>query len=172
MGVRVSGGSVTILGFGIDWERTDGDERIARQVIGFLEDRRLLFGDRHVEDEAHCVASALQCRTFLTSQLGEVGLGPQLESSIKALRASFRQFVERGGPHGRDFQRRHLTYEADPFSLALGDLRSQVGEQLARIAWRYEIEIDDTLAMILPPDPDRPDPSWLPGFEDDPGAWG
>jgi hypothetical protein len=35
MGVRVSGGSVSILGFGIDWERTQGDERIARYVLGF-----------------------------------------------------------------------------------------------------------------------------------------
>lgn len=166
MGVRVSGGSVSILGFGIDWERTDGDEKVARYVVGFLEDRRLLFGDRHAEDEGHCVASALECRALLTSQLAESGLGRQLEGSLKAMRASFRQFVERGGPHGRNFQRHRSTYEADPFSLALGDLRAQVGEQLARVAWRYDLELDDALAAILPPDTNRDDISWLPGFED------
>lgn len=167
MGVRVSGGSVSILGFGIDWERTEGDERIARYVVGYLEDRRLLFGDRHVEDEGHCVASALECRSMLTRQLAEAGLGQQLEASLKAMRASFRQFVERAGPHGRNFRRRGSMYEADPFSLALGDLRAQVGEQLARMAWRYDLEIDYSLATILPPDPSRDDVSWLPGFDDD-----
>lgn len=55
MGVKVSGGSFSVLGIGINWERTPGDERIARAVIIFLEDRRLLFGDRHLEGEAHCV---------------------------------------------------------------------------------------------------------------------
>ena len=172
MGVRVSGGSVSILGFAIDWERTDGDERIARYVVGFLEDRRLLFGDRHFEDEGHCVASALECRALLTRQLAEAGLGRELEAALKAMRASFRQFVERGGPYGRNFQRHGHMYEADPFSLALGDLRAQVGEQLARIAWRYVLEIDDTLAAILPPDPDRDDVSWVPGVEDDPSKRG
>lgn len=167
MGVRVSGGSVSILGFGIDWERTQGDERIARYVVGFLEDRRLLFADRHVEDEAHCVASALECRALLTGLLAEANVGQHLETSLKAMRASFRKFVERGGPDGRDFQHHHANYEADPFSLALGDLRSQIGEQLARIAWRYDIEIDELLATILPPDADQDDVSWLPGFEGD-----
>lgn len=49
MGVKVSGGSFSVLRIGINWARTPGDERIARAVIIFLEDRRLLFGSRHIE---------------------------------------------------------------------------------------------------------------------------
>lgn len=48
-----------------------------------------------------------------------------------------------------------------------GDLRSQVGEQLARIAWAYDLEIDDQLARILPPNDDEGDPSWLVDFDRD-----
>lgn len=51
-----------------------------------------------------------------------------------------------------------------------GDLRAQVGEQLARIAWRYDIELDEQLAQILPPEDepdDGTDPSWLIGFDHD-----
>lgn len=33
MGVRVSGGSFSALGVGPNWERTDGDEAVARAVI-------------------------------------------------------------------------------------------------------------------------------------------
>jgi hypothetical protein len=83
------------------------------------------------------------------------------------MRAAFRQFVERGGPDGCNFQRRRFMHEADPFSIALGDLRTQTGEQLARIAWRYNIEIDDELARILLPEDDGTDPSWLVGFDRD-----
>jgi hypothetical protein len=52
MGVKVSGGNFSVLGIGINWERTLGDERIAKAaVITFLEDRFLLFGSRHIEEK-------------------------------------------------------------------------------------------------------------------------
>ena len=38
------------FGFSVNWEKVPGDEEVARQVITFLEDRRLLFGKRHGED--------------------------------------------------------------------------------------------------------------------------
>jgi hypothetical protein len=167
MGVKVKGGSFSVLGMGINWERTAGDEKIAKTVIIFLEDRRLLFGNHHMEDEAHCVSSALECRTFLTTQIAETEPRKPLETTLKSMRAAFRQFVERGGPHGHNFQHHRFMHEADPFSLALGDLRTQVGEQLARIAWRYNIEIDDDLARILPPEDDETDPWWVVGFDRD-----
>jgi hypothetical protein len=170
VGVKVSGGTFTVLGVGLRWDRKPGDEAVGRSVVNFLEDRRLLFGERHIEDEAHCVASALECRTFLTTQISVATPDEPLEATLKAMRAAFRQFVDRAGPHGRNFQHRRSMYETDPFSLALGDLRARVGEQLARIAWRYDIEIDEELARILPPE-DEPDdggdPSWLIGFDHD-----
>jgi hypothetical protein len=168
VGVRVSGGSVSLLGFGLNWERTAGDERIARAVLTFLEDRRLLFGDRHVEDEAHCVVSALECRRFLTDQITEASPGAPLEVTLKAMRAAFRQFVEGAGPDGVHFQGGRSMHAADPFSLALGDLRSRVGDGIAKIAWRYDLEVDYELARILPPaDDDGADSSWLIGFDRD-----
>lgn len=104
MGVKVSRGSFSVLGIGINWERTPGDEKIARAVIIFLEHRRLLFGNRHIEDEAYCVSSALECRTFLTKQIAETEPEKPLETTLKSMRAAFRQFVERGGPDGHNFQ--------------------------------------------------------------------
>lgn len=167
MGVRVSGGSFNVLGIGINWERTAGDEQVARAVVGFLEDRRLLFGDRHVEDEAHCVDSALECRAFLTDQIAHGGISEQLEIVLKAMRAAFRRFVEKAGPHGRNFTYGYGPHGAETFGLALGDLRTSVGGQLAVIAWRYDIEVDDELARILPPDDNGDDPSWVVGFSND-----
>ncbi len=166
MGVKVSGGSFSVFGIGLNWERTPGDESVARAVVVFLEDGRVLFGDRHMEDEQHCMSSAQQSRVFLTEQITTATPGKPLEATLKAMRAAFRQFMERGGPHGRNFQSEHWPHQADPFSLALGDLRSQVGQQLARIAWVYDLEIDDELARILPPEDDD-DPGWLADFNRD-----
>ena len=163
MGVKVSGGSFTVLGIGLNWERTPGDEAVARAVVIFLEDRRVLFGDRHLEDERHCLSSAQQSRNFLTGQITSATPGKPLESTLKAMRAAFRQFMERGGPDGRNFYHEYRPGSADPFSLALGDLRAQVGEQLALIAWAYDLEVDDELARILPPE-DHDDDSWFGDF--------
>ena len=52
------------FGFSINWDKAKGDKEIAEAVIAFLEDRRLLFGDRHAEDEMHCVQSAIEIRQF------------------------------------------------------------------------------------------------------------
>ena len=40
-----------------------------------------------------------------------------------------------------------------------------MGIQIARIATQYDLDMEDDLATILPPD-DKDDPSWIPGFQD------
>ncbi len=67
MRYRITG--IGAFGYSLNWEMVDGDDKIARAVIGFLEDWRLLFADRHIEDEMQCVASALEIREFLTDQI-------------------------------------------------------------------------------------------------------
>ena len=91
------------FGFSINWEKVPGDEDVAREVITFLEDRRLLFGKRHCEDEMHCVISANEIRHFLTEELSRARAGKSLAQSLRAMRAAFRAFVDAAGPNGRDF---------------------------------------------------------------------
>ena len=55
------------FGFSVNWEKVPGDKEVARRVVTFLEDRRLLFGERHREDELHCVLSATEIRKFPSS---------------------------------------------------------------------------------------------------------
>lgn len=152
------------FGFSLNWEKVPGDAEVARRVVTFLEDRRLLFGDRHSEDELHCVRSAIEIRQFLTDELAKAKPGKSLEQSLRAMRVAMRAFVEAAGPNAVNF-RYHHGYMTDPFSLALGELRSLVGLHLAVVADQYGIDIEDDLAQILPPDiaADR-DLSFIPGF--------
>lgn len=149
---------------GLQWETVEGDKQVARRVINYLEDRRILFGNRHTEDQRHCLASALQIREYITKQINAANPGKTLEQTLKAMRAAFRKFVDAAGPDAIYFSSYHGSHQADPFSLALGDLRTSVGMYIAMIAGNFNIKVDDELASILPPDDD--DPSWLPGFDD------
>jgi hypothetical protein len=151
------------FGFSINWEKVPGDEDIAREVITFLEDRRLLFGKRHSEDEMHCVMSANEIRHFLTHELSQAKAGKSLAQSLRAIRVALRAFVDAAGSGARNFRYRSGVM-TDEFSLALGELRSRVGLQVAVIADQYDIEVEDGLAQILPPAVDD-DPSFRPGFE-------
>ena len=154
------------FGFSVNWEKVPGDEEVARQVITFLEDRRLLFGKRHSEDELDCVHSAIEIRRELTDELSRAKPGRSLADSLRAMRAATRAFVDAAGPGARNFRYHHGAM-TDEFSLALGELRSLVGLHVAVIADQYGIEVEPDLAQILPPDVwIDDDPSFLPGFED------
>lgn len=53
----------------------------------------------------------------------------------------------------------------DPFSLALGDLRTAAGTQVGLIAAAFDLPMEPKLASIVPPrDDDGQDLSWIPGF--------
>ena len=165
MNYRITGGSA--FGFGIDWAKNEGDFEVARQAVTFLEDRRILFGDRHLEDELYCVRSAIEARARLTHLIATAKPGKGLEGALRQMRAHFRRFVELAGPDAVNYrgQWRGLS-EANPFGLALGELRSGVGIQLAVILSAYPLEIEPDLARILPPSADEEqDLSWIPGFD-------
>ena len=138
------------FGIGLNWEKVPGDEEVARAVISFLEDRRLLFGDRHMEDELHCVQSANEIRHFVTSRITEAKPGRSLEASLREIRRACRQFVERAGPNACNFRDRHFGHWTDAFSLALGELRATVGLHAALIASQYDLPVEPELASILP----------------------
>jgi uncharacterized protein DUF6650 len=151
------------FGFSLNWEKVPGDKDVARRVITFLEDRRVLFGDRYTEDEMYCVQSAIEIRRFLTDELTNARPRKSLDSSLRAIRVACRNFVEAAGPNATSF-RYHRGGQTDPFSLALGKLRSLVGLHLAVITDQYDIEVEDELAQIMSPDPASDnDLSFIPG---------
>ena len=160
MRYRLTG--VSLPWFGAQWERIPGDREVAEQIITFLENRRVLFGERHVEDHDYCLSSVNDIRHFLTAQIN-AARSEDLRASLRAMRAAGRKFVDAAGPDARNFEPGWPSSNA--FSLALGDLRTLMGVQIARIATQYDLDIEDDLATILPPH-DEDDPSWIPGFQD------
>jgi hypothetical protein len=137
---------------GIQWNTVPGDKDIAIRVLNYLEDRRLLYVDRDAERASYAVVSALYLRAHLTDEINSARPGRTLEQSLRRVRAACRRFVDLGGPRGRNFRpgRETEPHEADPFGLALGDLRTTIGFEIALIASKFELDIPDELASILP----------------------
>lgn len=138
---RITGFSIPI--FGLSWNPPPAQITIARQVLDVLGDRRVLYelGERQVPE--YCTCSVRQIREYLTSQIA-ADTSSELSGNLKAIRSACRRFL--------DFEQTQSNWQAfdASFSDALGQFRSTVGQHIAIIAVKYQIDIEDQLASILP----------------------
>ena len=132
---------------GVSWTPPQSDVEVARAVLLYLEDRRVLYMHDALEEPEHCVESVLEIRRFLTDRLTAGGIADELVADLRALRAAGRKFLDSQPVHHR-----HAGWGmSDPwFSQALGVMRGVFGVHVARIAARYGLEVPDPLAVILP----------------------
>lgn len=79
--------------FGVSWNPAPAEVTIARRVIAFLEDRRVLYADESIEVPSHCASSVIELRRYLTSEIQALPDG-ELSSSLRAMRAACRKFLE------------------------------------------------------------------------------
>lgn len=137
------------FGFSVNWETVSGDADVARRVVNFLENRRVLFGDRQLEHEMSCLASAIEVRGYLTSELNNATPGKSLDASLRAMRVAFREFADAAGTHAQYFRR-----DSEHFYKAIEKMRTLVGLHLAVIAHQYHLAVEPDLAQIFPPEVD------------------
>jgi hypothetical protein len=148
---RLTGFSTPI--FGISWNPDNTERDVAREVITYLEDRRVLFSPYEMECPDHCVQSVLQIREFLTSKIAITVEKSELSYSLRVMRAACRKFLNATyDPSGKivRFAFQHGSVYSWKFNSALGELRGSIGYQVARIAVIYGIDVENELASILP----------------------
>jgi hypothetical protein len=80
--------------FGVSWNPPEPDVTVARRVVAFLEDRRVLYVPSEMEVPEHCVRSVLEIRRFLTTELQSLDSSADLAASLRALRAACRKFMD------------------------------------------------------------------------------
>jgi transposase-like protein len=78
---RLNGVSTPI--FGVSWTPPVSDVAVAREVIIFMEDKRVLYSPSDVEVPDHCVQSVIDMRRFLTEILGRGGLNDELTGPLR-----------------------------------------------------------------------------------------
>ena len=89
---RLTGFSVPV--FGVSWNPPEPEVQRARRVITQLEDRRVLFNDSALEVPDHCVHSVIEIRRMLTGELEQLDPQNELATSLRAMRASCRKFLD------------------------------------------------------------------------------
>ena len=138
--------------FGVSWNPPPADVTVARRVITFLEDRRVLFVDESIEVPSQCVSSVLEVRRYLTSEIQQLPEG-ELCGSLRAMRAACRKFLENVDDEGGIVVRyghHHGHWASWRFGGALGELRAVFGIQIAKMAAQNGLDVEDDLARILP----------------------
>lgn len=148
---RVTGLSVPI--FGVQWNPPEAECVVARRVLAFLEDRRVLFVPSEMELPHHCVESVLRIREFLTAELGKLESNTELALALRAMRAACRKFlatVEADDRRIVQFGAHQGHYASWVFNGAVGELRGVFGVHVARLATSHGLDVEGELATILP----------------------
>ena len=156
---RLSGFSLPVIGGGVQWTPTKPERDIVRELLAFLEDRRVLYVDYCLEIEREVTHSVTQIREELTKALQALPDNSKSAGPIRAMRAACRKFLTEPHPDFRNLVRhgygpRHDTdMEGSPgFFVALGELRATFGSQIAALAYAHSIDVEPELAAILPAD--------------------
>ena len=152
---RITGISVPI--FGIQWNPPEAQRSVARRVIAFLEDRRVLYSPSEMESPDHCVQSVLRIREFLTGELGKLEAGEELTNTLRALRAACRKFLDTVDADDRRAVRFGASqghFASWIFNGAVGELRGVFGVHVATLAASYGLDVEDDLASIIPGAPE------------------
>ena len=136
---RLNGVQIPI--FGVQWVPTEPERKVVRDVLTFLEDRRVLYNPGAWEMEGHVTESVLRIRETLTDAIQRLGEDSKAVPAMRAMRAACREYLNQS----------RERYSHD-FSIDLGRLRALFGLQIAFLAIQYGVDLEEELAAIIPPE--------------------
>ena len=146
-------GGVSFLGVGVSFKIPEPERAAVRDLLTFLEDRRALYVGSIWEQPEHVVRSVLKMREELTSTLKKVDEKSPALACCRAMRAACRAFLD---TMGKDIPQTRQAFaegwQGESFLIALGQLRSAFGTQIAVLSHVYGVELEPHLASILPPE--------------------
>lgn len=155
---RLTGLSVGLDGLGVSWNPPTDERDQVRRLLTFLEDRRVLYVAEYLEVPSHVSVSVLEIRKEITATLQKLPESSKAANILKAMRAACRKFLEEDYPDFRHVYiagphpvRNHgRNGELPGFFVALGELRAVFGIHIARLAYEYQIDLEEELTAILP----------------------
>lgn len=141
--IRVTGAGAGSLS--LQWEYLQSNVDVARRVLVDLEDRRVLFYIHGREDPEHCRISAADIRRLMTNELPNVSQGDNMDTALRAIRNSARDFIDAAGPESKRF-----VNDMGLFFDALEVMRAEMAPHIRSMATAYRIMIDHVLDENLP----------------------
>lgn len=141
------------FGFGASFEPPEADSTVVRELLISLEDRRALYVQAIWEQPEGVTRSVQEMRSELTTTIKRLGDGSPAAEACRVMRAACRDFVSIADLTSLEPMDQHFVqgWQGENFLLALGALRSTLGQQIAVLAYLYEVDLEEHLAAILPP---------------------
>lgn len=149
--LRLTGFSTPV--FGVSWTPPEAQRTIAKRVIAYLEDRRVLYSPSSMEMPDHCIRSVIEMRAHLTHEIGNLDATSELAVTLRAMRAACRKFLDTIHPQQQEitqFGASHGHWASWVFNGALGEMRGVFGVHLAILAAKFGLPVEDELAAIIP----------------------
>lgn len=136
---------------GVQWaDPGPSDADFVRQLLVFLEDRRVLYGAYTLEVPSQVHESINEIRRECTRILQGIAPTAFAVTQIRNIRTACKSFQTN---EQEDFNllSHDMGSRVGPgFFVALGVLRATVGQQVAVLAAYYDIDVDGDLAAVLP----------------------
>jgi len=132
---------------GVSWTPPIEEQDIARKLLVFLEDRRVLYMPFNMEIGPYVIESIQKIRNRLTIDLQKISKSAVLGESISAMRTSCRKFMTETQFKERN---RGIWHIEGRIWNALRELRAIFGIHIARIACAYDLEVEEQLESIFP----------------------
>jgi hypothetical protein len=138
--------------FGISWQPDESEIKVARRIIAFLEDRRVLYSPNELEVPRHCIDSIQEIRRYLTDEIGKLSQRSELHNDLQFLRASCRKFLDNihNAQHDIENSWDFSSFSGWVFLTALGELRGVFGIGISKIAIAYGLNVAGDLGNIIP----------------------
>jgi hypothetical protein len=134
--------------FEVQWKPPSIDSSVAREIVVFLEDRRVLYGSVEHEGADYCRQSVEEIRTMLTSKIPLLTSNKDIQRLLRSLRSQCRKFCDEVG--SRSFPNLEGPVQKSILKRELQELRKICGKVVGSLAVSYGIDVEDELASIIP----------------------
>jgi hypothetical protein len=132
--------------YGISWKPPVDKRRIVKDLITYLEAKRVLYVPYDMEFGLWANESVLQIREELTKALKACPSDDELTGPIREMRAACLMFLDlMGSPTGRG-----RFFDDENMWVALGQLRGIFRLQLAELSVVYGVEVEGELVYTIP----------------------
>ena len=160
-------------GVGFSWDSPLSDFDAARELVSFLENRRVLYQPIDRELPQHCIDSVIEIRNYCTDLLARIGDKSELHTPARLIRVASRTFCDSasaflaaGGNLWIGLPQSLITVDVETgeravieeyenplvpdFDEALQLLRGEVGAQVQWTVRRFDLGVEWQLASIFP----------------------
>lgn len=134
--------------FGLQWSPPIVESDVAREIITFLEDRRVLYSPEEEEGPSYCRQSVEQIREMLTERMSRVTSNSEIRKLLSNLRTQCRKFCDEIG--SQSFPGLPVPVQKSILKRELEKLRLVAGKVVGALSVSYGIDVEDQLASIIP----------------------